>query len=120
MSDEKKFMKLPMGTKRQFKMYLDDDLVERLRRAAEKIGKDSGQEVAEEVLAIYLPVWASVNDATRRAIDYQTKIIGEETRVKSERKAPAILNGVELAPHSKRKIPMKNTAVELKKEKKAG
>jgi hypothetical protein len=38
---------------------------------------------------------------------------------KSERKAPTILNGAELAPHSKRKIPMK-IEPEGRKIKKAG
>lgn len=67
-----------MGTKRQFKMYLSDDLLERLENAAEKIGKRSGQEVAEEILTIYLPVWTNVNDSMNRAVTYQINKVSEE------------------------------------------
>lgn len=34
-----------MGTKKQFKMYLDDEIVERLDDLASKTGKRSGQEI---------------------------------------------------------------------------
>lgn len=67
-----------MGTKRQFKMYLDDELVERLKSLANKLGKGSGQEIAEEIIAVYLPVWASVSDSMRRALDFQTKKIADQ------------------------------------------
>lgn len=67
-----------MGTKKQFKMYLSDDLLERLEKAAEKIGKRSGQEVVEEILTIYLPVWTNVNDSMNRAVKYQINKVSEE------------------------------------------
>ena len=65
-------MKLLMSTK-QFKMYLDDDLVARLENLAEKGGRRSAQQVAEEILLTYLPVWSAVTDATNRAIRFQTE-----------------------------------------------
>jgi hypothetical protein len=116
---EKKFMKLPMGTKKQFKMYLDDELVERLRQVAERLGKGSGQEVAEEVISTYLQLWIAVTESTRRAIDFQTRQIFEETTRNSraeqapqnrhEQKElqipvrPIGLDAIEESPHKKRK-----------------
>lgn len=63
-------MTLLMSTK-QFKMYLDEDLISRLDKFAEKNGRRSAQQVAEEILTIYLPVWIAVNDAMSRATNYQ-------------------------------------------------
>jgi hypothetical protein len=62
-----------MSTKEQFKMYLDPEMIERLDRLAEKNGRRSSQQVAEEIIAIYLPVWTAVTDAANRAISYQTQ-----------------------------------------------
>lgn len=73
-------MKVLMGTK-QFKMVLDEEFVDRLRTAADKTGRDSAQHLAEEVLAIYLPVYLSVFDATRRAITYQTNREAEQQHI---------------------------------------
>lgn len=81
-------MKVLMGTK-QFKMILDEELVERLRNAADSTGRDSAQHLAEEILTIYLPVYTAVSTATRRAIEYQTKGLA----TKREQNA----NGVTLA-----------------------
>lgn len=110
-------MKLLMGTKVQFKMYLDDDLVERLKKAADKCGKNSGQEVVEEILAVYLPVWTSVNESMRRAVDFQTKTFMEHiTELPSERQKP--VSGRPLALTSKSKIPhkiAKNTTQDKRK-----
>lgn len=64
-------MKLLMSTK-QFKMYLEDELVERLERVAERNGRRSAQQVAEEILLTYLPVWTAVSDAMARAVTYQS------------------------------------------------
>lgn len=64
-------MKLLMSTK-QFKMYLEEELVERLERIAERHGRRSAQQVAEEILLTYLPVWAAVSDAMARAVTYQS------------------------------------------------
>lgn len=80
-------MKLLMGTKTQFKMYLDDDLVARLRQAADRIGKASGQEVAEEIIKLYLPVWTVVNEYTQRAIGFQTNIVTEELRKLADKRS---------------------------------
>ena len=59
--------------KKQFKMYLTDDLVERLAEATIRTGASSSQEVVEEVLYYYLDVWVSVQEQTRQAVDKQTK-----------------------------------------------
>lgn len=64
---------IPMSTKRQFKMYLDEDVFERLRAAAEKYDRDSGQTVVAELIAVYLPTWTAVNESMRRAVDFQLK-----------------------------------------------
>jgi hypothetical protein len=57
----------------QFKLRLDPDTIERLNVAAHKFGRDSAQQVVEELIVFYLPTWSAVNDAMRRAVDYQTK-----------------------------------------------
>lgn len=72
-------MNVLVGTK-QFKMILEEEFVERLRDLAKKAGRDSAQHLAEEILTIYLPVWVSVHDATRRAVGFQTQVIAEKQR----------------------------------------
>lgn len=74
---EKNFMKLLMGTKPQFKMYLDQDLIDKLDALAARTGRRSGQAVAEEVIDIYLPAWTATVDAMRRAVTYQTTVQSE-------------------------------------------
>jgi len=91
-----------MSTK-QFKMYLDEDFVERLESMAVKAGRRSAQQVAEEILSTYLPVWSTVNDAMNRAIRYQTEHsittlaltgdIGEIQHEIGERKKLPVLKG---------------------------
>lgn len=56
-------------------MYLEDEMVERLERVAERNGRRSAQQVAEEILATYLPVWTAVSDAMTRAVAYQSSQI---------------------------------------------
>lgn len=73
-----------MSTKKQFKLSLEDDVVARIEAAANKSGKRSGQEVVEELINIYLPVWVSVNDSMQRAINYQKNKIAEEMAVLKE------------------------------------
>lgn len=81
-----------MGTKKQFKMYLEEDLFDRLKGAADKLGKSSGQEVAEEILSIYFPVWLNINDSMNRAVQYQTNVVAEEltSRNKKQNKSDFI------------------------------
>jgi hypothetical protein len=57
--------------KRQFKMYLPDELDDQLAMAADKHGRGSSQQVVEEVLTIFLPAWSAMQAAMRRAVDYQ-------------------------------------------------
>lgn len=59
--------------KNQFKMYLDQDWIDRLTDAGAKYGRGSPQSVVEELINIYFPVWASVNTAMQKAVDQQSR-----------------------------------------------
>ncbi|HEY8562829.1 MAG TPA: hypothetical protein VIL74_20795 [Pyrinomonadaceae bacterium] len=78
--------------KSQFKMYLSDELVDRLKLVAEKTGRSSGQEVAEEVLSRYLSVWSALEIEFRKAsLDQLHDVIvkkGEHT-LNIQAKSPA-------------------------------
>lgn len=78
-------MKLLMGTKKadkpQVKMYLTDEEVQTLEKAAADFGRSSKQEVLHELLTIYLPVWKAVQTSHRRAVDHQVKQILSESGV---------------------------------------
>ena len=89
-----------MGTKQQFKMYLPDDLVEKFKDAAERLGKNSGQEVAAEILSIYFPVWLSVNESLSRAVEFQINLVAGELAAKSKKGAPlsSSADGASAAP----------------------
>jgi hypothetical protein len=76
-------MNVLMSPKVQFKMQLEDDRVERLKIVAKRFGRDTAQEVAEEILSTYFPVWLAVAEATGRAVDFQTRRIlesGEQSK----------------------------------------
>jgi hypothetical protein len=62
-----------MSTKSQFKFQIEEDLRERVNIAAKRLGRDTAQEVVEEILTLYFPVWLAVADSTRRAVEYQTQ-----------------------------------------------
>lgn len=66
-----------MSSKKQFKLWLDPDIIDRLSSAGKKFGRSSPQEVVEELIGVYLPLWTTVNTATLRALDHQSKIIAE-------------------------------------------
>lgn len=85
-----------MSTK-QFKMYLEDELVERLERVAERNGRRSAQQVAEEILLTYLPVWTAVSDAMARAVTYQST---HEERKPERHLAPVVAR---IAPANERR-----------------
>jgi hypothetical protein len=86
-----------MSPKRQFKMQLDEDQIERLKAAADRLGRDTAQEVAEEILTIYYPVWLAVAESASRAIDYQTaKILEQRSGSK-----PKVNGNIELIPDSR-------------------
>lgn len=76
--ENKLLSKVLMGTKKQFKLYLEEEIVDRLETVASRSGKRSGQEVVEELIDVYLPVWVSINDSMQRAINYQKNMIAEE------------------------------------------
>jgi hypothetical protein len=63
--------------KRQFKMYLPDELEDQIALAAERYGRRSSQVVIEEVLTIYLPAWSAMQTAMRRATDYHLQNFGQ-------------------------------------------
>jgi len=100
-----------MSTKGQFKMYLDEDMIERLKQAATRFSRDSGQDVVEEIISIYLPTWVAVNESMRRAIEFQNNKLAKE----SERLANAS-KGIPVAPRStSRPIPFNKKHVESNK-----
>jgi hypothetical protein len=80
-------MNLLMPTKRQFKMQLEDDMIGRLKSAAARLGRDTAQEVAEEILSVYFPVWLAVGESARRAIDYQVRSMSERRTQKANAKS---------------------------------
>lgn len=81
-------MNVLVGTK-QFKMILDEEFVNRLRSVAKRAGRDSAQHLAEEILTIYLPVYAAVSDSMRRAVEFQTKgLVPKREHVMNEKIPP--------------------------------
>ena len=64
-------VQMSTGEKVQFKMMLPTELVERLTLLAQKNGKRSGQEVVEELINFYLPVWITVTGSLERAMHAQ-------------------------------------------------
>lgn len=93
-------MNVLVGTK-QFKMILDEEFVDRLKTLANRMGRDSAQHLAEEVLTIYLPVWTAVADATNRAIAYQSS---NPLPDKGVRSAEVTLAKVVAHPESKKLV----------------
>ncbi len=86
-------MNLFMPAKIQFKFQIEEDLRERLNNAAKRLGRDTAQEVVEEILTIYFPVWIAVADSTRRAVEYQTQKtleLAERNAKRNERQVHAI------------------------------
>ena len=71
-------MNLLMSPKRQFKFQMDDDLRERLDVAAKRLGRDTAQEVVEEILVVFFPVWLAVSESAKRAVDYQARLMIEK------------------------------------------
>lgn len=68
--------------KKQFKMYLEPEIVERLTGAGKKFGRGTPQQVVEELIDVYFPLWVTVNTATQRALDRQTRsTFGKDYRV---------------------------------------
>lgn len=110
-----------MSPKRQFKMQLEDDHIERLKVVAKRFGRDTAQEVAEEILTAYFPVWLAVAEATGRAVDYQTRKI-LEADIKGKREVNgsnveiipdsgiSFVSKIDLADETKRRTPIKKKA----------
>ena len=88
-------MYVVVAEKKQFKLWLEEDSIERLTIAGKRFGRSSAQEVVEELIAVYLPTWMAVNDSMRRSIDYQMKLISNSEQVANVRQ------GIPVAPRSK-------------------
>ncbi len=73
------------------KLTVTPDLVERLDLLAEKFGKRSAQQIIEEVLEFYLPVWSEVERSVRRAIDLQTKALTAELTEEADESPQLVL-----------------------------
>lgn len=79
--------------KKQFKLWIEEDQLDRLSEIADRFGRGSAQQVVEEVLALYLPVWVTVNTAVNRAVHAQTleehpKISGQSIAAEAEHPIP--------------------------------
>lgn len=72
-------MNLLMSPKSQFKFQIEDDLRERLNTAAKRFGRDTAQEVVEEILIVYFPVWSALNESARRVVEYQARILADNS-----------------------------------------
>lgn len=57
--------------KKQFKLFLDPDTLDRLENIAVKMGRRNAQEIIEELIRYYLPVLSSVHESFNRALQYQ-------------------------------------------------
>lgn len=57
---------------KQLLLRIDDDLFERIERAAKAAKRRSGQAVVEEVLELYLDVWLSTNLSITNAVRKQS------------------------------------------------
>lgn len=57
--------------KNYFTFRLDEELIKRLNDGAEKYSRKNGQEVAAEILALYVEFWERAEDAKRAVIERQ-------------------------------------------------
>lgn len=57
--------------KKQFLLYLDEDLINRLHELAQKNGRKSGQFVAMEILEQYADFWQDAEEARQAVIAQQ-------------------------------------------------
>jgi hypothetical protein len=64
--------------KKQFKLYFEEELIERLSAAGRRYGRGTPQQVVEEIIETYLPLWSTVNTATSRAIETQMRRLSED------------------------------------------
>lgn len=107
-----------MHQKKQFKMTLNEDIVDRLTTASEKFSRGSPQLVVEELIEIFLPTWVEMNAAMIRATRYQSQtfsnIFNDVKNVLEKHENHAMLNrqhkglthGMPVKPHDKKKIPL--------------
>lgn len=95
-------MNVLMSTKNeQFKLYLSPEFIEELHRLAEKYGKESGQQVAKEVLTRYVPVWSSVNNSIDIAVQKQSEDIISNVSETTRRPKGISKSGERIAPAEK-------------------
>jgi hypothetical protein len=74
-----------MPDKKQVKMYLDEDLVEQLDRSAKLYHRRSVQQVIEEVVKNYFPIWQKSEEQQRETLAKQSSIIDGDPRPRSPR-----------------------------------
>jgi hypothetical protein len=92
--------------KKQFKLWLEEDSLDRLTDIAHRFGRGSAQQVVEELIALYLPVWTSVNTALDRAVQQQTRlnIVQDDPTLG------------DIAPESTHPLPIKGSAPAAKRK----
>lgn len=64
-----------VADKKQFKLWMEPELIGRLTDAGKKFGRGTPQQVVEELIDLYLPLWLTVNTATERTIDKQAQAV---------------------------------------------
>lgn len=60
-----------MPKKEQLNLRLDNDLIARLQKAAEQFGRRSGNEVAAEIISLYLPFWEEIESGKQNILEKQ-------------------------------------------------
>ena len=61
--------------KKQVKLYFEESFIEDLSNDAVRYGRRSGNAVAEEILAKFLPIWRKVEEGKLQAVaaDYEAQ-----------------------------------------------
>ncbi len=67
--------------KTQFKLFLDEEIIGRLEKAANRYGRRSANEVAVEVITQYLDFWEYAESAKHAVFEQQRAFLVETERV---------------------------------------
>lgn len=89
-----------VSEKKQLKMYVTDDVLDRLEAAARRTNRGSKQDVVAELIEFYLPVWERIEIETRKATLRQMGHLTDNN---------VDVNGKLLATKSKSKLPFVRT-----------
>ncbi|MBI1764869.1 MAG: hypothetical protein HYR56_25955 [Acidobacteria bacterium] len=60
-----------MSKKEQFLIRIETDLIASLQKAAEQYGRRSGNEVATEIITLYLPFWEEIEIGKQKTLEKQ-------------------------------------------------